>query len=594
MQRTVCVDGGKGPHPPREGVRRSSRGVVRRTGSGMLPFMKNSRCCAVALVGLVLASGCGELPDPAGEREAAPFDDESNVLLRGVIDCSPRTDVGYRNGEPFEITVVTVDGKPVERNTANAYYVMQQAATAAGVSIRIVSGFRTNAEQEYLYNCYVNCNCNNCNLAARPGYSNHQSGHALDLNTSSAGVLSWLDNHGADYGFKRTVPSEDWHWEWWGGGPGGGPCGEAGGTDRRLVGLLYNAAVGQDELLSGATLRLLKDGQEVGSTTSNDVGFWAFNVAAGDYVITASLAGFQDGTRSASAVDVGDTWATFGLTPSSTMVTGTYRGVVYSGSTPGADPVAGATVTLSNGQAAISTANGAFLFDVPPGEITATACKDGYVSGSVTRTVTANTTVWGSIRIVASSGTAEPLPIPTAVSPVLDEVLDADGIQLSFTRVEHSHHPNLSYELEVHVGGDVAATPVLSLSSQQRAEEVISVGVPPVLGAQRHAWRVRTVDPDGEGAWSTVATFVVRPVQNPSSGTGADTTSSTSGATCSSSNAPTNTSASDQALVSTSRGPADEHRDAGGCAATGLPAEGVPAGLLLLGALARMRHHRKR
>ncbi|MCA9538790.1 MAG: D-alanyl-D-alanine carboxypeptidase family protein [Myxococcales bacterium] len=127
-------------------------------------------------------------------------------------------------GEPFPITVVTADGKPVERETANAYWVMQQAAAADGVAIRIVSGFRTNAEQQRLYNCYVNCNCNNCNLAARPGFSNHQSGHALDLNTSAGGVLGWLNRNGARFGFSRTVPSEDWHWEWWGGGPGGGVC----------------------------------------------------------------------------------------------------------------------------------------------------------------------------------------------------------------------------------------------------------------------------------------------------------------------------------------------------------------------------------
>ncbi len=71
----------------------------------------------------------------------------------------------------------------------------------------------------------MNCNCNNCNRAARPGTSNHQSGHALDLNTSAPGVLSWLNANGARFGFSRTVPSEAWHWEWWGGGPGGGPCG---------------------------------------------------------------------------------------------------------------------------------------------------------------------------------------------------------------------------------------------------------------------------------------------------------------------------------------------------------------------------------
>ena len=102
---------------------------------------------------------------------------------------------------------------------------MQAKAKSQGVNIRIVSGFRTNSEQQYLYGCYVNCNCNNCNLAARPGFSNHQSGHALDLNTSDAGVLSWLNNHGDEYGFARTVPSEAWHWEFWNARNFDGPCG---------------------------------------------------------------------------------------------------------------------------------------------------------------------------------------------------------------------------------------------------------------------------------------------------------------------------------------------------------------------------------
>jgi LAS superfamily LD-carboxypeptidase LdcB len=37
------------------------------------------------------------------------------------------------------------------------------------------------AEQTYLYNCYLSGNCNSGNLAARPGYSNHQSGLAMDI-----------------------------------------------------------------------------------------------------------------------------------------------------------------------------------------------------------------------------------------------------------------------------------------------------------------------------------------------------------------------------------------------------------------------------
>ncbi len=159
---------------------------------------------------------------PHGPPGLDLVDDSAPV---GAIDCFEKQDTGYVKGNPFTITVVTVDGKPVEKNTANAYYVMQQAAAADGVNIKVVSGFRTMSEQQYLYNCYVNCNCNNCNLAAKPGYSNHQSGHALDLNSSSPGVYTWLNQNGGAFGFEETVQGEPWHWEWWGGGPGGGPCG---------------------------------------------------------------------------------------------------------------------------------------------------------------------------------------------------------------------------------------------------------------------------------------------------------------------------------------------------------------------------------
>jgi hypothetical protein len=174
------------------------------------------------LLALLLTAGCGV--DLAEPDEAEPELLESSIE-QGLVTCAERQDTGYQSGRAFPITVVTADGKPVDRDTANAYAVMQQAAAAAGVRLVVVSGFRTMAEQQYLYGCYVNCSCNNCNLAARPGTSNHQSGHALDLNTSAPGVLNWLNANGGRFGFSRTVPSEPWHWEWWGGGPGGGPCG---------------------------------------------------------------------------------------------------------------------------------------------------------------------------------------------------------------------------------------------------------------------------------------------------------------------------------------------------------------------------------
>ncbi|MFO0633883.1 MAG: M15 family metallopeptidase [Nannocystaceae bacterium] len=163
---------------------------------------------------------CGnEAPPPW--HELSP---DTDPTAAPTVDCAESVDTGYSQGDPFDITVVHIDGKPVEKDTANAFYVMAAAAEDDGVDIHVVSGFRTMQEQEYFYMCYECCCCNNCNLAAQPGYSNHQSGHALDLNTSDPGVYDWLDAHGESYGFSRTVPSEDWHWEWWGGGPGGGVC----------------------------------------------------------------------------------------------------------------------------------------------------------------------------------------------------------------------------------------------------------------------------------------------------------------------------------------------------------------------------------
>lgn len=206
--------------------------------------------CAVMAFG----AGCTTELDIESMDLEEPFDDGSNIELQGVYDCTERSDNGYRSGGRFSIGVVKVDDRPVETKTANAYIAMQDAARRAGISIRIVSGFRTNAEQERLYGCYVNCNCNSCNLAARPGYSNHQSGSALDLNTSSSGVLSWLNTNGARFGFRRTVPSEEWHWEWSGRASDfDGPCGTggSGGTNGPATTV---APANCSTLIDGATI----------------------------------------------------------------------------------------------------------------------------------------------------------------------------------------------------------------------------------------------------------------------------------------------------------------------------------------------------
>lgn len=149
--------------------------------------------------------GSGELAEAAVETRQSAV----------VTSCETRPASAWDRGRNVgDISVVEVDGKPVEIDTATAYIRMQQAAAREGVPIRIVSGFRTYAQQEYLYGCYRCGCCNNGNLAARPGYSNHQDGQALDLNTRNRSVLNWMRHNARRFGFLNTVPSEPWHWEY--------------------------------------------------------------------------------------------------------------------------------------------------------------------------------------------------------------------------------------------------------------------------------------------------------------------------------------------------------------------------------------------
>lgn len=169
---------------------------------------------------LLLAVAVGLVLNFAGMACSTPTIAESvrSTSARDTagVDCTMTQMQAYQSGSPFTISVFTISGKRVAKPTGDAFLKMRDAAEAAGVSITINSGFRTQEEQQHLYNCYTTKSCNNGNLAAKPGYSNHQNGKALDLTTSD-----WLVQNAATYGFSRTVPSEAWHYEFNGADPGG-------------------------------------------------------------------------------------------------------------------------------------------------------------------------------------------------------------------------------------------------------------------------------------------------------------------------------------------------------------------------------------
>jgi hypothetical protein len=147
--------------------------------------------------------------DPTGD-DGPPADSLGPQSIHPLSTCTRTT--GFNHGKAMSICTVTINSKAVEQSTAAAFIRMRDAAKSAGVNIVVVSGFRTMQKQRELYAAYK---AHRGNLAAPPGYSNHQSGHALDLNAKAPGVYSWLTHNAARFGFRRTVPSENWHWEKW-------------------------------------------------------------------------------------------------------------------------------------------------------------------------------------------------------------------------------------------------------------------------------------------------------------------------------------------------------------------------------------------
>lgn len=135
-------------------------------------------------------------------------------LLCGLAHADTRARTGYRNGKPFRIRVVEIDGCEVETQTARAYARMRRAASRDGIRLLIWSGFRSNDHQAELYAQWLS---KQGHLAAKPGYSKHQSGRALDLVLQPNGAFEWLEKHAKRYGFRRTVRGEPWHWELVGG-----------------------------------------------------------------------------------------------------------------------------------------------------------------------------------------------------------------------------------------------------------------------------------------------------------------------------------------------------------------------------------------
>lgn len=110
----------------------------------------------------------------------------------------------------------------------DAFYDMQAAAAADGISLWILSSFRSYEDQEVIYNRYVAQDGRDAadTYSSRPGHSDHQTGYTFDLNSLEQDFQydpagQWLDKNCYKYGFIIRYPKgkdsstgymyEPWH-----------------------------------------------------------------------------------------------------------------------------------------------------------------------------------------------------------------------------------------------------------------------------------------------------------------------------------------------------------------------------------------------
>jgi hypothetical protein len=138
-------------------------------------------------------------------------DGDPNTAI-SVRLCELTSIIGTPKGQ-YDPDMFTATGAIVSAKYADAFQRMGEAAKADGVQMS-GKGIRSYEQQVYFWNCYQTKSCNNGNLAAQPGASNHENGTAIDF-VITGQTLNWLRAHGSEYGFKE-LSTEAWHWS-----PGG-------------------------------------------------------------------------------------------------------------------------------------------------------------------------------------------------------------------------------------------------------------------------------------------------------------------------------------------------------------------------------------
>ncbi len=180
-----------------------------------------------------------EMLSPAVTR---PPETPSAVLDTSQGEPSSQAVLGHfahAEAPPEDLASVgTYHGRAVQLRPAAAqkFQEMAAAARSEGVYLIPISGFRSIADQEYLFFQRAQDQAlrpqERALVSAPPGYSEHHTGYAVDIGDGTAPATAlqesfettlafrWLQAHAARYGYELSFPQgnsqgvsyEPWHW----------------------------------------------------------------------------------------------------------------------------------------------------------------------------------------------------------------------------------------------------------------------------------------------------------------------------------------------------------------------------------------------
>lgn len=122
-------------------------------------------------------------------------------------ELAPPSDLTFAGGGVGEYggPLATRQGKPMRPDVAAAFDRMAAAARRDGISLAVVSGFRTNAEQAILFARHPDPK-----WVAPPGTSLHRLATELDLGPNAA--YGWLARNAGRFHFVQRYSWEPWHY----------------------------------------------------------------------------------------------------------------------------------------------------------------------------------------------------------------------------------------------------------------------------------------------------------------------------------------------------------------------------------------------